>query len=60
MLVSTLVVGAISSAATPASAATQVHREDFSNGLGAYTASGSVSTSTGAALPPTPNREIAP
>ncbi|WP_405385960.1 hypothetical protein OG596_00560 [Streptomyces sp. NBC_01102] len=49
VFVSTLVVGAIGSAATPASAATQVHREDFSNGLGAYTASGSVSTSTGAA-----------
>ncbi|MFV0132023.1 hypothetical protein ACLGIH_01920 [Streptomyces sp. HMX87] len=39
-------LAAVGLLATPASAATEVYREDFSGGLGTFTASGSVSTGT--------------
>jgi hypothetical protein len=44
-----IAAGTASALTTPANAATTVYSEDFSNGLGTFTASGSVTTSTGAA-----------
>ncbi|MFD3655616.1 hypothetical protein [Streptomyces sp. NPDC058620] len=44
--VSTMAVVAIGASTTPASAAASVYSEDFSNGLGTFAASGSVSTGT--------------
>jgi hypothetical protein len=46
LAVSTTTVVALGVSTTPASAATPVYREDFSRGLGTFTASGPVSTGT--------------